>query len=64
MVGLLGTTVGLISALQAISYEEHTSVNAVAAGAAEALTMTAIGLGIGIAAQWASAFVESGKSIK
>ena len=64
MVGLLGTTVVLISGLINFSHDRPMALNVLAVVAADALVTTATGLVVGIAAHFASAFVERGKPIK
>ncbi len=49
-VGLLGTVIGIIAAFQGIAAEGSGGIGAVSAGIAEALIVTAIGLGVAIPA--------------
>ncbi len=47
-VGLLGTVIGIITAFEGIAADNSSGIGAVAAGIAEALVVTAIGLGVAI----------------
>jgi biopolymer transport protein ExbB len=49
-VGLLGTVIGIIGAFQGIAAEGSGGIGAVSAGIAEALIVTAVGLGVAIPA--------------
>ena len=51
-VGLFGTVVGIINAVQGISQERSTGLGAVAGGISEALVATAIGLFVALPAVW------------
>jgi biopolymer transport protein ExbB len=56
MIGLLGTLLGLINALAGVALTGRLDLQAMTAGAAEALLMTVLGLVIGLPAWWAHAF--------
>ena len=55
MIGLLGTLLGLINALAGVALTGRLDLQAMTAGAAEALLMTVLGLVIGLPAWWAHA---------
>ena len=52
MLGLLGTVVGIINACMAVTEHGTLDTRMIAAGLAEALSMTALGLLIGVIALW------------
>jgi biopolymer transport protein ExbB/biopolymer transport protein TolQ len=52
LVGLFGTTFGLINAFVGMSEEASAGISAVAAGVAEALVTTAVGLAVGVLTVW------------
>ena len=62
-VGLLGTVVGIINAFEGIAAENASGIGSVAAGIAEALVVTAIGLSVAIPAvlifNWLNGRVEA-----
>ncbi len=59
LVGLLGTLLGLINGLAGIALTGHLDQASLAAGIAEALLTTVLGLVIGIPAWWAHSFFAS-----
>ena len=58
LLGALGTVVGLMNACVFIAGRETVPMPQIAAGVAEALLTTAIGLAIGLAALWLRAAFE------
>jgi hypothetical protein len=58
LLGVLGTVVGLMNACVGIAARESVPLRQIAAGLAEALLTTAIGLAIGLAALWLRAAFE------
>ena len=59
MVGLLGTLLGLINALAGVALRGNVDERALAAGIAEALLTTVLGLVIGLPAWWAHSFFSA-----
>jgi biopolymer transport protein ExbB/biopolymer transport protein TolQ len=51
-VGLFGTTFGIINAFVGMGQEQTAGISAVAAGIAEALVTTAVGLAVAVPAVW------------
>jgi len=58
-VGLLGTVIGIIGAFQGIAAEGSGGIGAVSAGIAEALIVTAVGLGVAIPSVLAFNFLQA-----
>ena len=58
LLGVLGTVVGVMNACAFIAGQEAVPLRQIAAGVAEALLTTAIGLAIGLAALWLRAAFE------
>jgi predicted lipid-binding transport protein (Tim44 family) len=56
MLGLLGTLLGLINGFAGVALTGRLSTPALAAGIAEALMMTVLGLVVGLPAWWAHSF--------
>jgi biopolymer transport protein ExbB/biopolymer transport protein TolQ len=54
-VGLVGTTMGIVNSFTAMSTSGAGGISSMAAGIAEALITTAIGIGVAIPAVWALA---------
>ena len=58
-VGLLGTTMGIVNSFTAMSTSGAGGISSMAAGIAEALITTAIGIGVAIPAVWAFNFFQT-----
>jgi flagellar motor component MotA len=63
LLGVLGTVIGLINASVYLSHQPSVPVTQLAAGLAEALVTTPIGLAIGIAAVWLRVVCE-GRAVR
>jgi len=58
-VGLLGTTMGIVNSFTGMASSGAGGISAIAAGVAEALITTAIGIGVAIPAVWAFNFFQT-----
>jgi len=58
-VGLVGTTMGIVNSFTAMSTSGAGGISSMAAGIAEALITTAIGIGVAIPAVWAFNFFQT-----
>ena len=58
-VGLLGTTMGIVNSFTGMATSGAGGISAIAAGVAEALITTAIGIGVAIPAVWAFNFFQT-----
>jgi len=58
-VGLLGTTMGIVNSFTGIATSGAGGISAIAAGVAEALITTAIGIGVAIPAVWAFNYFQT-----
>jgi len=58
-VGLLGTTMGIVNSFTGMASSGAGGISAIAAGVAEALITTAIGIGVAIPAVWAFHFFQT-----
>ncbi len=64
LLGVLGTVVGLMNACVFLSTRDSVAMPMVAAGIAEALLTTALGLVIGLAALWLRAAFEGRSAVR
>ena len=58
-VGLLGTTMGIVNSFTGMATSGAGGISAIAAGVAEALITTAIGIGVAIPAVWAFNYFQT-----
>jgi biopolymer transport protein ExbB/biopolymer transport protein TolQ len=58
-VGLVGTTMGIVNSFTAMSTSGAGGISSMAAGIAEALITTAIGIGVAIPAVWAFNYFQT-----
>ena len=59
VVGLLGTTMGIVNSFTGMATSGAGGISAIAAGVAEALITTAIGIGVAIPAVWAFNYFQT-----